>query len=133
MGLLPEVRSAAMNPERMEQLAQAVEKNARLDMEYFFADRNGQGLSSFINLVLDGSGKFCGTTCCIAGEAALLSGLKRGGAEEVAQKFLGLDDDCAKWLFYGDWSPKNTSETDYHLAAKVIRAMAKAGGVPSEF
>jgi hypothetical protein len=46
----------------------------------------------------------CGTTACIAGWAALISGEKEGHIETVAQQWLDLNRDDAYWLFYGKFS-----------------------------
>lgn len=53
----------------------------------------------------------CGSSCCIAGHAILLSGKKKNEAgdstecREHAKNWLGLTDSEAKHLFYGYFSP----------------------------
>lgn len=111
-----------MNKANMESVAHIVENSKRFDMRDYFIvshDRFGGTIEKFI----DNDGNFCGTACCIAGEAALASGKKKGGAHSVARDYMELTEDQAWWLFYGGWSEKGTGETDNKRAARAIRKL----------
>ena len=117
-----------VNKQRMLQLADVIEKSTRFNM-YNFYEKDGKDYISSAGVIAI-TGNFCNTTCCIAGEAALLGGDSYDNAYTAARHYLDLTDEKAKFLFFGHWSPEELAETDNQLAARVIRAMVKHDGIP---
>lgn len=127
-----------MNVDRMLKLADVMESSTRFDCRNWattpsFGGKTAHGTMR-ISTVLNDRGDFCGTTLCIAGEAALLaskSQLRDENASDripdIAKEYLDLNDFEANFLFYGEWSPDGGSTKDNMLASETIRAMA--GGV----
>ena len=88
------------------------------------------------------NGAACGTACCLAGEAFLLSssnhrlpliaGTLIDGSlavcdsdytlniPESARKYLRLTDSEARFMFYGGWTPKTVFETSRVRAVKYL-------------
>lgn len=119
-----------MNKERMLALADRIEKVNRLNMLNYFTTKSRVQATRLYS-VLDEQNNFCGTACCIAGEAALMafeSGYCNNVlayADEVAPKFLNLTTSECFYLFGGVWTEKGLHKTDAKLAAKAIRKMVK--------
>lgn len=128
-----------MNKAKMLELADVMEKSTRFDCFYWATKPVSGGKTErtgLISEVLNDRGDFCGTTLCIAGEAALLaskSQLRGENAAEripdIAMEYLGLNAFQANFLFYGEWSPDGSTTKDNTLAAKTIRAMAGGANI----
>lgn len=100
-------------------------------------------------------GSWCGTSCCIAGHALVLSGVitrkvivSGGGLGTIrvgydlwnvgqeAQEILGIDKFAAADLFAGSWmvdlEDLPTKKAKATAAAKLIRKFIRTGKVPKE-
>jgi len=106
-----------MNPERMREVADAIEESGRFNYSAWAAhlniDDHVYGSVSTSKELREGIGTLrkCGTTGCIAGWAATLAledkthfvGRRRNAMiGDVAQSYLGLDDRQAFHLFHGE-------------------------------
>jgi len=103
----------------------------RHDQQFWFLDKSKASPRTLSNVVNDGDEfNICKTTMCIAGTAVFLSRptdeFKRFGDKSynwvsAGGELLGLDDDEAYWLFYGN----------NQTAKKMLRAVAN--GDEAEF
>ncbi len=128
-----------MNVARMLKLAEVMESSTHFDCNHWATKPVSGGKTENtmrISAVLDDRGDFCGTTLCIAGEAALLASKSQlhdknapGWIPDIAKEYLGLNAFEANFLFYGAWSPDGSETKDNILAAKTIRAMAGGANI----
>lgn len=66
-------------------------------------------------------GEFCGTVCCIAGHACLISG-HRGPRKLAAIRILEIDDEMAARLFFTPGWPKSFRDRYYFARTKTAEA-----------
>ena len=114
-----------MNKERVLALADAIEQHTLpigFNMRDFFAEH-----------IPDMSGHGCGTTACIAGWAAMLSGRKDDctsgyAAESVATEWLEISERTAAHLFYGE-GQAHRERASARDAVRTLRRFAETGRV----
>jgi hypothetical protein len=90
-----------MNKENAELLMKRLDEyREQFSMEWWFMDNQGW-TRAFIQDVDATLLNYCGTTACIAGHAAIISGQDHGRIKDTAQIWLDLTDDEVTWLFEG--------------------------------
>ncbi len=91
-----------MNKQRAEKLIKTMTAyRDNFSMTEWWKSPSGAGYTYKSQLPESVAKHECGTTCCIAGFAALESKVKMGVAFEIAKRWLQVDKNIAEWLFMG--------------------------------
>lgn len=98
------------------------EYREQFSMEWWFMD-TGDHVVGWINEIDPEQINHCGTSACIAGHAAIISGVQHGRICDIAQEWLEMTDDEVTWLFegyftsvpLGDVTVEHAMDALYHL------------------